>query len=262
MDNDLALLHQKIDLLTQTVEAQSQRLSVLEASGNGNGKGNTALVEKLDFMVQQSEEQRRSRQELEELKGDLLPIANHVIKLSIDELAEIGTEFQAEDLIFVLKRLLRDTKMLGEGLGRLESMMELFDETQDIGKQVFNQTVETLDQMERKGYFAFARGGWRMVERIVDEFSEDDVHALGDNIVLILNTVKDMTQPEIMHFVRNTLMVAEREIEQPVDVSYLGLLKQMREPEVRRGLALTMRVLHVIGAQAADNGKGVEINAS
>ena len=27
---------------------------------------------------------------------------------------------------------------------------------------------------------------------------------LGDNVVLILNTVKDMTQPEIMNFVRNT----------------------------------------------------------
>ena len=44
--------------------------------------------------------------------------------------------------------------------------------------------------MEREGYFAFARGGWRIVERIVTEFSEDDVNALGDNIVTILNTVK------------------------------------------------------------------------
>ena len=28
----------------------------------------------------------------------------------------------------------------------------------------------------------------------------------------------------------------------------------MRDPEVRRGLALTMRVLHVVGAQAGGNG--------
>ncbi len=69
--------------------------------------------------------------------------------------------------------------------------------------------------------------------------------------MLILNTVKDMTQPEIMNFVRSTLLVAEHEIEQPVDISYWGLLKQMRDPEVRRGLALTMRVMHVIGAQGA-----------
>ena len=73
--------------------------------------------------------------------------------------------------------------------------------------------------------------------------------------MLILNTVKDMTQPEIMNFVRNTLMVAEREVEKPVDISYLGLARQMRDPAVRRGLALTMRVLNVIGSQAAGNGR-------
>ena len=33
--------------------------------------------------------------------------------------------------------------------------------------------------------------------------------------------------------------------------SYLALLGQMRDPAVRRGLALTLRVLHVVGSQAA-----------
>jgi len=77
---------------------------------------------------------------------------------------------------------------------------------------------------------------------------------LGDNIVLILNVVKNMTQPEIMTFINNTLMVATREVEKPVDASLFALIRQMRDPAVRRGLALTMRVLSVIGAQA--NGKG------
>ena len=69
-------------------------------------------------------------------------------------------------------------------------------------------------------------------------------------MVLILNTVKDMTQPEIMNFVRNTFLVAESDIDQPVDISYTSLFRQMRDPETRRGLALTLRVLQVIGAQA------------
>jgi len=49
-------------------------------------------------------------------------------------------------------------------------------------------------------------------------------------------------------------LVAEQEVEKPVDISYTGLLRQMRDPEVRRGLALTMRVLHVVGLQASVNG--------
>jgi len=34
----------------------------------------------------------------------------------------------------------------------------------------------------------------------------------------------------------------------------------MRDPEVRRGLALTMRVLHVVGAQAGGNGSAQGIS--
>jgi uncharacterized protein YjgD (DUF1641 family) len=86
---------------------------------------------------------------------------------------------------------------------------------------------------------------------VVTSFTEEDVDRLGDNVALILNTVKDMTQPEIMHFVRDTLHVAEREVEKPVSIGYLDLYNQMRDPAVRRGLALTLRVLKVIGEQAA-----------
>jgi uncharacterized protein YjgD (DUF1641 family) len=59
-----------------------------------------------------------------------------------------------------------------------------------------------------------------------------------------------MTQPEILNFLRNTLLVASREVEKPVSTSFLDLYRQMQDPAVRRGLGLTMRVLKVIGDQA------------
>ncbi len=198
MDNELAQLNHKIDKLTTIVTAQQQRLMELE------GNGNRQIHEKLDYLVVKMEDYWQRQEELEELKNDLIPVANHMIKLSIDELAEIGSEFQLEDLLFLLKRLLRDTPLLVDLLTRVESMADLFDEVVPIGNQAFNQGVELLDHLERQGYFSFARSSWKIVEHIVSEFSEEDVNALGDNIVLILNTIKDMTQPEIMNFVRNT----------------------------------------------------------
>ena len=108
-----------------------------------------------------------------------------------------------------------------------------------------------LQTAEHKGYFAFAAGGMQIVDNIVTSFGEEDVRRLGDNVVLILNVVKDMTQPEIMSFVRNIVTEAEVEVEKPVDTSLPALLRQMRDPDVRRGLALTMRVLRVVGAQGA-----------
>ena len=92
----------------------------------------------------------------------------------------------------------------------------------------------------------------QIADNVVTSFSEEDVKRLGENVVLILNVIKDMTQPEIMNFVHNTLLVAEKEVDKPVDISTWALLNQMRDPSVRRGLALTMRVMHVVGSQATD----------
>lgn len=218
------------------------------------------LNNKIDRLTDLMEEQQRRGQAMDELKADMVPIVNHMIKLSIDELAEIGNEFQFEDLLYLVKHLLRDTQLLVSTLDQLEALHDFADEAQILGKQMFNQVVDQLETMEQAGYFEFARGGMYVMERVVSEFGEEDVRALGDNIVLILNTIKDMTQPEIMHFIRNTLLLAEKEIEKPVDISYRSLLTQMRDPEVRHGLALTMRVLKAVGSQASTNGNEKDLD--
>ena len=58
-----------------------------------------------------------------------------------------------------------------------------------------------------------------------------------------------MTQPEIMGLVRAIVAQSEAEVAKPVNTSLPALLGQMRDPNVRRGLALTMRVMSVVGAQ-------------
>ena len=243
MDSEMALLHQKIDLLTATVEAQRQRLNVLEA----NPERNAVLLEKLDFLVQQAEAQRRSREEMNELKRDLLPIGNQLIKLTIDELAEIGSEFQAEDLLYLVKRLLRDTHLLTQMLDQLEAAAGLLDETNRIGKQVFNQSVAALDQMERQGYFTFARGSWRVFERVVQSFSEKDLDALGEHIEIVLSLVKRLTQPEFLTLAENTLNAIQAEPSGDENVSLWALVRELSDPQVRKGM---MRMLNVIKAVA------------
>lgn len=245
MDSDVALLHEKIDLLTAQVQAQQAQLARL---GNGSN-GNPSLDGKIDALVGYVEEQRQRQREMEELKNDVIPIANHMVKLSIDELAEIGSEFQLEDLLFLVKRLLRDVNLLVGLLDRLESTVELVDEVQVLGNQAFHQAVLQLDRMEREGYFTFARGSWHIVERIVNEFDEEDVNALGDNIVTILTTVKNLTQPEIMELTNNALSAFREEPLPEGDVSIFQLLRDLSDPQVRRGMARLMNMVKVLADQ-------------
>ncbi|MCF6278043.1 MAG: DUF1641 domain-containing protein [Anaerolineales bacterium] len=204
------------------------------------------LMEKMDHIETHMAEQQRRQQEMEELQRDLIPIGNHMVKLAIDELAEIGSEFKAEDLFFLLKRILRDTELILKLFDQLESMMELSEDVQHMGKRIFNQGVEELDRLERQGYFAFAREGWQIIERVVTEFSEEDVRALADNVVVILKTVRNMTQPEIMA-IANQSVDAIREAPADENLSTWKLLKEMGSPQVKRGMSRMLNLLKVMG---------------
>lgn len=221
MEPTLAELNQKVDLLTA----------------------------QLGYLTEQAQLAERQRQERAELMHDLMPIVNDAFRLTTEQLEEVQEYVDLGDLLRLLKRLLRNGRNLEAMLDQLESLMDLLQTVGPLSDQAFGKAVNILQAAEQKGYFGFARGGMKIADNIVSSFAEEDVQALGDNIVLILNVIKDMTQPQIMGFIRNTVVAAEQEVAQPVDTSLRALLRQMNDPAVRRGLMQTMRVLRVVGRQ-------------
>ncbi len=209
-----------------------------------------ALSQQVAYLTEQAQRAERERQARAELMRDLSPIVNDGFRLATEQLEEIQEYIDLGDLLRILKRLLRNGRNLEAMLDQLESLMDLAQTVGPLTNAAFEKATDVLHSAEQRGYFAFAAGGARIVDNIVTSFTEDDVRRLGDNIVLILNTVKDMTQPEILSLVRTIINQTEAEVAKPVNISLLGLLAQMRDPSVRRGLALTMRVLRVIGEQA------------
>ncbi len=210
------------------------------------------LATQVQFLTEQAQAAARERQERAELMHDVLPIVKEAFQLTTEQLEEVQEYVDLGDLLRILKRLLRNGRHLDTLLDQLESVMDLVQTVGPLTDQAFEKAVDVMQEAEHKGYFAFARGGMRIADNVVTSFTEEDVARLGDNVVLILNTVKDMTQPEIMGLVRGIVSDVEVEVAKPVgNVSLPGLLGQMRDPQVRRGLALTLRILRVIGARAA-----------
>jgi uncharacterized protein YjgD (DUF1641 family) len=213
-----------------------------------------ALTEQVGFLAEQARLEARRRDDRSELMHDLVPIANDAFRLSTEQLEEVQEYVDLADLWHLAKRLLRNGRNFEKMLDQLESLMDLLETVGPITDSAFGRAVDVLDAMDKQGYFVFGRGGLRMLDTIVASYTEEDVTKLGDNIVLILDTVKEMTQPEIMNLVKSTVEDVEREADAPVDISYRSLLGQMRDPNVRRGLAMSMRVLSGIGQQASAAG--------
>jgi uncharacterized protein YjgD (DUF1641 family) len=129
-----------------------------------------------------------------------------------------------------------------------ESISELTGDLTPVTKQGMDSLTRVLDDAEKRGYIDFARRGAGVVDRVVTSFTEEDVEALGDNIVLILETVKEMTQPEVMHMMRSTFQEVGEIEETEIPPSLFSLVRQMRDPEVRRGLARLLGLLRSMGS--------------
>jgi uncharacterized protein YjgD (DUF1641 family) len=203
------------------------------------------LTAQVAFLADEARLQQRRRQEWDELKNDLTPVANEVFHLSVRQLDEVEGYVQLEDIIRLFKRLMRNTRTLEQMLDQLESAADLSRELSPLSRDVFLNLMTRLEEMEHKGYFVFLQGGLDIMDEVVSNFSDEDVRQLGDNIVLILQTVKEMTQPEIMTLMRSTASVM-REEEKNGDVSMFGILRQLNDPAVKRGLAKTLTVLKTV----------------
>ena len=117
-----------------------------------------------------------------------------------------------------------------------------------VATAAFGRVVTELE--ERRNYFPFAKAGLGVMDRVVDSFTEDDVEQLGDNIVLILHTIKEMTQPEIMRALQRTAkVVREDDRETP---SLRRLLGEMRDPAVKRGLHRLLAVLRSLSEESEE----------
>lgn len=213
------------------------------------------LEERLDRMALQLEEltvemrlQREQREKWQELGHDLAFIGQGAMASVSRELEDLSSAVTVEDAVAFLRHLAMRLPTLEASLTQLESLAELADELSHISGGAISMLTERLAELQAAGYLDFARSGVGVVDRVVRSFSEDDVDALGDNIVLILETVKEMTQPEVMTMLRRTVSELPPPPAEPP--SLLTLLKDLRTPEVRRGLSRLTALLRSLGDMA------------
>ncbi len=208
------------------------------------------LTNQISYLSEQAQINERQRNERAELMRDVTPLANQAFSLAVEQLEEVQEYIDLGDLMRLLKRLLRNGRNLEKMLDQLESLTDLLETVGPLADDAFGKVVDLMAGLEARGYFTFARGSANLMDHLVASFSEEDLNRLGDSLPQIASLVKDIAQPEVFGFAQDTLAEVRLELGKPVDTSTLGLVRQLNNPDVRRGLALTLRIMQVIGAQA------------
>jgi uncharacterized protein YjgD (DUF1641 family) len=208
-----------------------------------------ALSDQVGFLVEEARLQATRRERWEELTGDAMPLATTAMERLSTELEEASLD--AEAVFDLARRLAANVENLERLLVGLESGLELVEDAKGLALEAMESATSRLAELDRKGYFTFMEAGLGVVDRVVTNFSEEDVNKLGDNVVLILETVKEMTQPEIMAILYRMIEAIERqrlaiEAEPAEAPSLWQLAQQMRQPEVRLGLSRALTTLQAV----------------
>ncbi len=208
-----------------------------------------ALDGQLAQILDELRRQRLEREKWRELADELAPIAEQAMNMTITQLA--SGPFDAGDVVGLVRAVLQDASAIQAWIGPLRSLAAMADEVGPLATSAVSSLNARLQMLDERGYFAFARQAAGVLDTVVTSFTHEDVKLLGDNIVLILETIKEMTQPEVMGLLgRTALSIRQVEASGSAHVpSTLTLLRQMRDPEVRRGLARLLATLRTIGAQ-------------
>ncbi len=207
------------------------------------------INKKLNIIMEEIELQRRHRQEMQDLKDDLMRVAKDVYLTSLDELEQVHDHLKTGDIMHLFKKLLRNVNNFTKLFEQLENLRDFAKDFGLISKGISIDLMNKLDELDRKGYFAFLKETQKIFDNIVTSFTVDDVKALGDNIVTILNTIKNLTQPDMLHAVNNALNVYKKlDIEVKEDISLIKLIKELNHPETKKALYFTLQFLKSLSA--------------
>lgn len=123
---------------------------------------------------------------------------------------------------------------------------ELFQELSPIARQMLAAASERLEAAEQAGYLAFGRGLADVVDHIVKGYSPEDVADLARSIVTILDTVRALTQPQMLKLASD-LSDAAGHVDRLEPAGVVGMVRASRDLDAQRGMAVVLEVLRRLG---------------
>ena len=213
------------------------------------------INQKLDLLLENVNQQRLKSEMIEDLISDVSIIGKDAYETSVELLEEHGVELDGDALKLMFFKLLKNLDNFSMILGMFESMVDLSKDLGPIVKQSGYDVIEKFHELDQKGYFDFFREALKIIDNIVKHYTVEDVRMLADNIVSIMDTFKNLTQPDMMKAMNNALNIYKNL--DPTNVPEYSIWKAMKEfntPEMKRGLGFIITFMKSL-TPAEENNK-------
>jgi len=199
---------------------------------------------KLDAILECATEQKLRSGRMDDLFADVNIITKDAFRTTVEELENQGVELNWDDLKFLAFKFLKNIDKFTWVMDTFESAYDLMQDMGPVVREVIIDTIRKMAEMEKKGYFEFFTELTRAMDTVVEHYSGEDVRLLADNIVTIMDTLKNLTQPEMLLAMNNAVNVFQKlEVDNIPEYSLWKAMKEMRSPEMKKGIGFMISFL-------------------
>ncbi len=202
---------------------------------------------KMDLVLKSLDQQNRKAESVEDLFADLQIIGKDMYDTAVVELENQQVELDIDQLKYLGLKLLNNINDITVMLSVFESTVDFARDAGPLVRESIIDMTKTLHEFEKKGYFEFFTEIGKVVDNLVTHFTKEDVASLADNIVLIVDTMRKMTQPEMMLSMQKTLDVFNSiDKENVPQYSLLKLIKELNKPEMKKAMGFAVTFMKSI----------------
>jgi len=195
------------------------------------------LNDKVDLILEYVNQQRLKSQSVDDLISDVSIIGKDMYDSAVTELDNRSIEVDPEDVKMIALKVMRNVRNINSVLDTFESTTDFLKDASPIMNEMIIDLIKKLHEFDEKGYFEFFTEAGSIVDNVVTHFSREDIRLLADNVVPMLETVKSLTQPEMLKSVNNAVKIFSRlEMEAVPEYSIWKLMREMNKPEMKRAI--------------------------
>lgn len=194
-----------------------------------------------------------------ELADDLVPLQHQAVNLLIDNLQEVESGFQLEDLLALIKQSARSINNLHYALKALDNVTEFVTDIEPLLKSAVPKAIEHLAELEQRGVFRIIKAMMDVRAKVAAEYDGDDIDQISDGLVAMLRLGKKMSDPDTLAFLEKAVAIPARvDLDNTKKIGPFGMISAGFNSEVKEGLGVMVSLTKAMGKMKG-NGNGDQV---
>jgi uncharacterized protein YjgD (DUF1641 family) len=213
------------------------------------------ILERLDRIESQLAPLLQTAGSVRELRDDLVPLSAQAFRLLINELEDIESGFQLEDLLEMVKTFLRSVKTITFSLQQLSNLVDFVTTIEPLLRSSVPQIINYLDDLEQRGVLRMFTAMLDVRAKVAAAYTPEDIDKIGDGAVALLGLAKRLSDPQAVAFLEKMAEIPARvDFSQTKDLGPFGLISAASGKEVKQGLGVLMELTKAMGKLKRNGG--------